>query len=135
VVDRAPREERVVKRFIPRAIAIALFSSAALAQSVTQSIGLTWTAPTKNTDGSAITGTLTYTLFQGPTAGPFVQVATGLSGTSSTVTSTAAGNCFALAAVETQGATSTASAPSPTVCALIPAGPSGLTISITISVK
>jgi hypothetical protein len=113
----------------------ALLCSMASAQTVTQSIQLGWTAPTKNTDGSAITGALTYTLFQGPSAGPFVQVATGLTGITTTVTSATAGNCFALAAVEAQGATITASALSPTVCALIPSSPNGVTISVTITVK
>lgn len=106
-----------------------------LAQTVTQNIQLGWTAPVKNTDGSAITGALTYLLFQGPSGGPFVQVATGVSGTSTVVTSTSEGNCFALAAVETIGASSTTSALTPTVCALIPSPASGLSISLTVTVK
>lgn len=116
-------------------VLLLLVCLSALAQTVTQNIQLGWVAPTKNTDGSAITGTLSYTLFQGPSAGPFIQVATGLSGTSTTVTSATAGNCFALAAVEAQGATTTASALSPTVCALIPSSPSGVTVTVSITVK
>lgn len=112
-----------------------LVSPWAHGQTITQNIQLGWTAPVKNTDGSAITGTLTYLLFQGPSGGPFVQVATGVSGTSTVVTSTSDGNCFALAAVETIGASSTTSALTPTVCALVPSPASGLSISLTITVK
>lgn len=127
--------QSVVLRALFVIFALAALSTLAFAQTVTQNIVLGWTAPTKNTDGSAISGALTYTLFQGPANGPFVQVATGLTGTTTTVTSASAGNCFTLAATEAQGATSTTSAPSPTVCALIPGSPSGVTISVTISVK
>jgi hypothetical protein len=114
---------------------LALCATSVSAQTVSQSIQLGWTAPTKNTDGSAISGTLTYTLFQGPSGGPFVQAATGVSGTSTVVTSISSGNCFSLAAVETVGVSVTTSALTPTVCALVPSPATGLQISVTITVK
>lgn len=116
----------------------ALTTSCAIAQTVTTSISLAWVAPTANTDGSLIANPITYTLFQGPKAGPFTQVATGLTGTATVVTSTTAGTCFALAANEIQGASgasAVASGLSPTICALQPNAPTGLSVAITITVK
>jgi hypothetical protein len=47
---------------------------------VAPTITLTFTAPTTNTNGTAITLPLTYTVFQGATSGSEVQVASGLTG-------------------------------------------------------
>jgi hypothetical protein len=118
------------------AVVLALVSAVALAQTVATSVNLGWKAPTANTDGSAITGTLTYNLYQGPKAGPFVKAASGLTGTSTVVTSLAAGNCFTLTAVEAQGASTTESAPTATVCALVPnSPPGGLTVTVTLTIS
>ncbi len=117
-------------------LALTLLAAAcASAQTVTTTINLSWVAPTANTDGSAITGPLTYTLYQGPKAGPFTQAAAGLSGTTTVVTSTAAGTCFALAASEVQGSSTVSSTLSPTVCALQPDAPTSLAVSVSILVK
>ena len=108
----------------------------ARAQSVSTAVNLGWTAPTANTDGSKITGTLAYNVYQGPSAGPFVKALTGLTGTSATITSLAAGTCFAVSAVETLGKTSTESALTTTACAIVPdSPPGGLTVTITLTVK
>jgi hypothetical protein len=46
---------------------------------------VTFIAPTKNTDGTAITGTLTYNLYQGTTAGAETKVASAIAGSPFTV--------------------------------------------------
>jgi hypothetical protein len=112
-----------------------LLCAAATAQTVTTAVNLGWKAPTANTDGSTITGTLTYALYQGPPAGPFTQVATGLTGTTTVVTTLAAGNCFTLVANELIGTSTTSSAPTGTTCALIPdSPPGGLTVTVTLTI-
>lgn len=113
----------------------ALVAACALAQTVTTSIALSWIAPTKNTDGSAITGTLTYALYQGTSGGTFTQVATGITGTNTTVASPAAGNCFEVIALEAVSGSTTASAPSNVACAEIPGSPTSVVITWTVTVK
>jgi hypothetical protein len=64
---------------------------------------LTWTAPTANTDGSAITGTLTYNIYQALQGVPLSKVSTGNTALSVVVTAgLTAGTtqCFAVTAVE-----------------------------------
>lgn len=120
-----------------RIFALLLSSLAAcsvLAQTVATSIALSWVAPTTNTDGTTITGTLTYALYQGTKGGTFTQVGTGLTGTNTTVTSASAGNCFELIAVETLAGSTTASAPAGPVCAEVPGSPSGFTVTWTVTV-
>jgi hypothetical protein len=117
---------------------LGLLACIAIAQTVSTSVALAWSAPTTNTDGTTIAGALTYNLYQGPVAGPFVKVASGLTGTSDTITSLTAGNCFALSAVEVQGATgatSVESALTTTKCVEVPGAPGNMTISVTLTVK
>lgn len=117
-----------MKRFA--ALALVLASAVALAQTATTSATLAWTAPTANTDGSAISGALTYNVYEGPKAGPFTKVASGLSGGTTTLTSLTAGPCFAVTTVEA----ASESALSNTVCVLEPDGPSSLTVTLTVTV-
>jgi hypothetical protein len=121
--------------------ALSLLAGVAHAQAATPppavstSVGLNWTAPTANTDASAIIGTLTYNLYQGPKAGPFAKVASGITGTTTIVTSLSAGTCFWLSAVEAITASSTAeSVPTGPVCATQPGSPGGLSISVTVKI-
>ena len=105
------------------------------AQAATTSVVLDWTPPTLNSDGSAITGALTYNLYQGPKAGPFVKVGNGVAGVTSTITTLAAGNCFQITAVEQITPTSTSEGlPSGVVCAIQPGVPGGLSISVTVKI-
>jgi hypothetical protein len=63
-----------------------LLSIAGVAAALTpHSASLVWTPPTLNTDGSAIAGAITYNLYQGPCAGPLVQVQSGLTVAAATV--------------------------------------------------
>lgn len=118
-----------------QALTLLLVITSVIAQTVTTSISLGWTAPTQNTDGSSISGALAYQVYQGPKAGPFVAVGSPVSTTTEIITSASAGNCFTVSTSETIGASTTVSALSPTVCAEIPSGASGLTISFTVTVK
>jgi hypothetical protein len=120
-----------MKRVLCTAL-LALVAACAIAQTATTSVALGWTAPTQNVDGSAISGALTYNLYQGPKAGPFTKVGSGLAAVSTTVTSLAAGACFAVTAVETTGSES---ALSNTACALQSAAPSGMSVVVTVTVK
>ena len=75
-----------------------LFSVSALASTAT----LTWIAPTTNTDGSAITATLTYNVYQGP-EGALVKVQSALTALSVSITTgLTAGTtqCFTVSAIE-----------------------------------
>jgi hypothetical protein len=80
---------------------LGLVASVAVAAGV--SSVLTWTAPTANTDSTAISGTLTYNVYSGPTAGTLAAtpVQTGLTVTTGTVPGAAGTTqCFAVTAVE-----------------------------------
>lgn len=121
-------ERHTVKRLLV-ALLLALAACVAEAQTVTTSIPVSWTAPTTNTDGTAITGTLTYQLYQGVKGGAFTAVGTPVSALTVTVTSATAGACFTVVAIETIGSAVTDSTPSNTLCAEIPGSPGGLTLT------
>jgi hypothetical protein len=126
----------MIKKLLPPVLALlfVLGVHAAFAQTVTTKVNLSWTAPTANTDGSAITGALTYNVYQGPKAGPFVAIATGATGTTTTVTTLASGNCFSVVAQEATGSTSfTDSAPSNTQCVPVPNAPGSVTVTVTVT--
>lgn len=111
-------------------VLLTLIASCAIAQTVTTSNTLSWTAPTTNTDGSTITGTLTYNVYQGAKGGAFTKTASAVTGSSTTVTTTA-GSCFAVTSV----AQGSESALSNTACLLQPSGPTAASVSVTITVK
>lgn len=105
--------------------------SVALAAALTTTV--TWTSPTTNTDGSAITGPITYQLYVGPkgaevkyktpvTSPPYVLVPTPPAGSQVCAEVTATVN-----AVE--------SAPSAEVCANIPAPTPNPPTNVSITVK
>lgn len=123
-------------------VALSLLAAVAQAQAAppaavptaTVAVNINWTAPTLNTDGSTITGALTYNLYQGPKAGPFVKVGNGLAGSTTTVTSLAGGPCFQVTAVEALTPSGTAeSLPVGPVCSIQPASPGAATISVTVT--
>lgn len=109
---------------------LALTAACATAQTVTSTNTLSWVAPTTNVDGSAITGSIAYNVYQGAKGGTFAKTASALTGTSTTVTTTA-GTCFAVTTV----AEGSESAPSATACLLQPSGPTSTSVSVTITVK
>lgn len=104
---------------------------ATLACAAPPSAAVSWTAPTTNTDGSAIpAGSLTYNLYQGLT-GAEVKVQSALTAASTTVTTglTAGTNqCFTVTAVEA----GVESGPSAETCALIPKPVPGVPTQITV---
>lgn len=124
--------------------ALALLPLAALAQSApptTATATLTYVAPTKNTDGSAITGPITYNLYAAAQGATPVKVAAGITGAAvftlplASIPAGGVTECFALAAV-VGGFESVLS--SPLACKLIaappiPNGPSSIAISITFT--
>lgn len=118
----------------------AIFAACAIppaaAQTISTSVAIGWVAPTKNADGTMISGALTYNLYQGASGGTFTKVASGLTGTSTVVTSVAAGNCFAMTTVEMIGSSSVESiSPSSPTCIAIPGAPSNVTVTLTITLK
>jgi hypothetical protein len=107
-----------------------LFLLAGVALAAPPQAVLTWTAPTTNSDGSAITATLTYNLYQGLT-GALVKVQTGVATLSATITTgltAGTSQCFAVSAVENgvEGAQSN------TACATIPQQVPGQPTQITV---
>ncbi len=93
---------------------------------------ITFTAPTTNTDGTALTGTVTYDLFQGSASGAEKLVASGLSGSPIAVNTGLVDGTSIYWYVEAVNSAGNASAPSNEVCKTFPAGtPSAVTISIT----
>jgi hypothetical protein len=114
---------------------VALVAQAQAAPTATVALNINWTPPTLNTDGSAITGALTYNLYQGPKAGPFVKVGNPITGTTTVVTSTTGGTCFEVTAVEALSPSGTAeSLPVGPVCMIEPAAPGGASISVTVTI-
>lgn len=85
-------------------LTLLLAATIAVAQAAGPSATLTWVPPTTNTDGTPITGALTFNVYQGPTgAESTTPVQTGLSGTSATITAGLADGttvCFKVTAVE-----------------------------------
>lgn len=83
-------------------------------------VSLGWTAPTLNTDGTTITGPMTYNLYQAPASGqPFVKIQTGITGPSAVVSSGVSPGtvpCFTVTAV----VAAMESAQSAQVCATLP---------------
>lgn len=98
-------------------------------------VTLNWPAPTLNTDGSALTGSLTYNLYQGPKAGPVTKVASGLTGTSTVLSTLTAGACFWLSAVEVLPGNTVESTPTGPICAVQPNPPGTLSVSITVTIQ
>lgn len=103
---------------------------AGLALAAPPSAAVSWTAPTTNTDGSAIAGTVTYNLYQG-LSGALVKVQSAVASTSTTVTTgLTAGTtqCFAVTAVANgmEGPQSTSA------CAAVPFSVPGAPTQVTV---
>ena len=92
---------------------------------------LTWTAPTTNLDGSAITATLTYNVYQAVQGAILVKVQSAVATTTETLTAgLTAGSiqCFAVSAI----ANGVESAQSNTACVAIPFPTPGVPTQITV---
>ena len=93
---------------------------------------VTFTAPTTNTDGTPITGALTYDLFQGTASGAEKEVASGLSKSPITVNTGLTDGATFYWYIEAVNSAGNASAPSNEVCVTFPAGtPNKVVISIS----
>ncbi len=93
---------------------------------------ITFTAPTTNTDGTPISGTLTYDIFQGTSSGSETLAAKGLAGSPIVVNSGLTDGTTVYWYVEAVNSAGVASAPSNEVCKTFPAGvPNTVTITIT----
>jgi hypothetical protein len=97
-------------------------------------VTLNWTAPTTNTDGSPITGAVTYDVYQGASAAALTKVQSGLTTTTATVTAgltPGAEEFFSVTAVA-EGSESAQEAPvSAAIPALVPNPPTGLTATVS----
>lgn len=107
-----------MRKFSALISGLLLCSTAALAQSA-PSVLVAGSAPTTNVDGSTITATLTYNLYQSVQGGTLVKVQGPLTTLSATVTAgltPGSTQCFTFTAIE--GGNESAKAPS--ACAAIP---------------
>lgn len=126
-----------MKRFIFLAC-VGLLASVSYAQTVPQTVKLSWVWSTTHTDGSPITRSLAGKLFNGakgfiPSATPLL--ATAANALTATVVVPANAACFRLVAVEVAPEGTTESAPTNEVCApTVPNAPTNLTVTIAITV-
>jgi hypothetical protein len=131
-----------MKKFALAAILVVALVSVAYAQttlpspaiSVGQgdSVTFTWVAPTKRSDGTALTGALSYNLYSVTATGSSLLQA-GITGTSNIRQNLNVGTpCYSLTAVEAGGGES---AQTPPICVQIvskPALPTGWTVTVTV---
>ncbi len=93
---------------------------------------ITFTPPTKNTDGTAITGTLTYDLFWGTSSGGEKLLTSAITGSPITVDADLVDGTTYYAYVEAVNSAGIASAPSNEACITFPAAtPDTVVITIT----
>ena len=93
---------------------------------------ITFTPPTKNTDGTTITGTLTYDLYMGTASGAEKVVAVGLTGTPITYDANLTDGTTYYFYVTALNSAGNASAPSNEACITFPAAtPDTVVITIT----
>lgn len=98
---------------------------------------VSWTAPTTNTDGSKITGAITYNLYSGATATALPFTAVVQKGMSNTLTQVMSGltagvqTCFAATAVVAtiESAQSTPTCYTPAAATLTPSPPGKVTVT------
>jgi hypothetical protein len=118
-------------RMIKTVFALVALAVAGIAYAVsTTSAALSWTAPTTNTDGTAITATLTYNVYQG-LSGALVKVQSNLTTAATTITTGLTANttqCFAVTAI----ANGVESAQSTPACAAIPFPAPGAPTSVIV---
>jgi len=119
----------LMKRLLP--LSLAFLASLAQAQTAT----LSWTAPTTFTNGSAISGTITYNLYAGVQGSTLAKIQSAITTATTTVTgstSLPAGTtvCFAVTAV----VAGVESAQSAQACAAVPLPTPGVPTQITVVV-
>lgn len=102
------------------------------ASGVTPTASITFTAPTLNTDGTAIASPLSYNLYQSSTSGAEVKVASALKGTPIAVTTGLTPKSTVYFKVSVVDANGNESALSNEVCKTFPASVPG-TVTITVS--
>jgi hypothetical protein len=110
-----------------------VFAAALAVGQATHTATVTWIAPTTNTDGSPITATLTYNLYQGAQGAALALKTSAIAALSTTVTTgLTAGTtqCFAVTAV----ANGLESAQSNSACAAVPFPTPGIPSQITVVV-
>lgn len=121
-----------MKRVIMLAGLIAVSMMAGAQTAPTATAKLSYTAPTTNTDNSAIAGALSYNVYMGAKGGAKSKVATGIAGLSYTRANVPMNSCFTVTAVNAAGAES---AQSSEVCIAVPNAPTNLTVTVTVSVE
>jgi hypothetical protein len=117
-----------VRKLIPLTLCLAAFPALASPPQA----ALSWTAPTTNTDGSAITVPLTYNIYQG-LSGSLTKVQSGLSTVTVVITAgltPGTTQCFAVTAI----AAGQESAQSSPACAAIPFAVPGSPGQVTVVV-
>ena len=102
---------------------------------VSQTVHVSFTPPTTTTDGSAISGALTYNVYGATSAtGTWAKVDSGATASPVSFTAPAGDTCFAVTAVEQDNGSPVESAPSPATCLTIPGAPTGVTVTVSITI-
>ncbi len=118
--------KRIISMLIGCVIAAAAWAS--------PTASLSWTAPTLNSDGSTITATLTYNVYQAAQGSTLVKVQSALANTGVLISAgltPGTTQCFAVTAV----ANGQEGAQSATACAAIPFQTPGVPTQITVVVR
>lgn len=97
--------------------------------SAVQTVTITWTAPTKNTDGTALTGPITYNVYRWATGGAVTKISTLQTGLSFTDSSPPPSPCYLVSAVQSSVAESL---PGSACVGPTPGSPGGVTVTINI---
>lgn len=100
----------------------------------TLAVNLAWTADATNTDGSPITGAVTYNVYQGTAANALTKVQSGLTATSVTVNTgltPGAEAFFAVSATAEGQESGQSTVVSIAIPALVPSAPTGLTATVS----
>ena len=118
------------------AVALLTAPAAFAGPSVAETVHVQWTPPTTNLDGTALTSALTYNVYGAPSAsGTWSKVDAGVSASPVSFTAPAGDTCFAVTAVEQVSGNPVEGNPSAPACLVLPGTPSGVTVTVTVTIS
>lgn len=125
-----------MKRYLLTGFALVLFAILApfahaqtTPPSAVQTVTITWAAPTKNTDGTAFTGPITYNVYRWATGGAVTKISSLQTGLTFTDSSPPPSPCYLVSAVQSATAESL---PGSTCVGPTPGSPGSVTVTISL---